>query len=73
MHIGKAQGGVRDKLNRLCVAYVAIKSNLGMAAGAHTKIIKVSAELLKEKKIIRPVAHKSNLVWAAAEAASVPN
>ena len=33
-------GGVRDKLNRLCVAYVAIKSNQEMAADTHTKIIK---------------------------------
>ena len=67
------QAGVRDKLNRLCVAYVVIKSNLEIAAGAHTNILKLSAALLRDKKIIRPVAHKSNLVWAAAVAASVPN
>ena len=64
---------MRDKLNRLCVAYVAIKSNQEMAADTHGKIIKMSAELLKDKTICRPVAHKSNLAWAAAVAASVQN
>ena len=66
-------GGIRDKFGRLCVAYVAIKSNLELAADTHTKLIQISAKLVKDKAIIRPAAHKTNLAWAVAVAANVQN
>jgi len=55
------------------VAYVAIKSNLELAADTHTKLIQISAKLVKDKAIIRPAAHKTNLAWAVAVAANVQN
>ena len=68
-----AGGGLRDTLGRLCVAYVVIKSNLELVADTHTKLIQHSAKLVKEKTIIRPAAHKTNLAWAVAVAANVQN
>ena len=70
---GWPAGGIRDKFGRLCVAYVAIKSNLELAADTHTKLIQISAKLVKDKAIIRPAAHKTNLAWAVAVATNVQN
>ena len=54
---------------RLYVAYVAIKSNLELAADTHTKLIQISAKLVKDEATIRSATQKTNLAWAVAVAA----
>ena len=63
----------QDRFGRLCVAYDIVAINLELAADTHAKLIHISAKLVKDKVIIRPVAHETNLAWAVAVAANVHN
>ena len=59
---GWPAGGIRDKFGRLCVAYVAIKSNLELAADTHTKLIQISAKLVKDIRRSFGQLH-TKLIW----------